>query len=126
MTTGRLVFDGECGFCTWTVQWLRRLDRRRRVELVPLQAHGAAESVGVSVVQAQESVRWQESDGTRRAGAGAANAALAAAIGTRLPLRIYSGTARLQERLYDWVSVRRGRFPGVRPYCASHPEECRK
>lgn len=31
-----VLYDGDCGFCTWTAMVLRRLDRRRRLSLVPL------------------------------------------------------------------------------------------
>jgi predicted DCC family thiol-disulfide oxidoreductase YuxK len=35
-----VLFDGDCGFCTRSARLLRRLDRGRRLDLVPLQ--GAA------------------------------------------------------------------------------------
>ena len=36
-----VLYDDDCGFCRWTVVELRSLDRRRRLEFVPLQ-HAAA------------------------------------------------------------------------------------
>ena len=32
-----VLYDGECAFCTWTVSILARLDRRRRLRLMPLR-----------------------------------------------------------------------------------------
>lgn len=32
-----LFFDGECGFCTRSVRWVYRLDRKGAVEFAPLQ-----------------------------------------------------------------------------------------
>ncbi len=55
------------------------------------------------------------------------NAALAAALGTRLPLLLYSlpGVRQVQDAAYSWVARNRGRFPGDTPYCRQQPEECR-
>jgi predicted DCC family thiol-disulfide oxidoreductase YuxK len=33
-----VLYDADCGFCNRTALVLRRLDRRRRLRLVPLQA----------------------------------------------------------------------------------------
>lgn len=33
-----MLYDGECGFCGWTVRQLRLLDLRGRFEFIPLQA----------------------------------------------------------------------------------------
>ena len=36
-----VLFDSDCGFCTRSAGLLRRLDRARRLDLVPLQAAAA-------------------------------------------------------------------------------------
>src|SRR5918911_3011531 len=92
--TGVLVFDGRCGFCTRSVGWLRRLDRRHRVELVPFQQSGAPARVGATLEQCVVAVRWQHADGSRAAAAEAINAALAVVLGTRAPLLMYRLTGR--------------------------------
>ena len=33
-----LLFDGDCGVCTWIAQWLERMDRGRRFAIKPHQA----------------------------------------------------------------------------------------
>ena len=124
MASGRLVFDGQCGFCTRCVGWLRRLDRRQRVEIVPLQAPGAPASVGVTEAECLVSLRWQGEDGVRLSGAAAVNAAVACALGSRVPVLLYRLTSRVQERGYAWVAANRYRLRGVRPFCESAPAEC--
>ena len=59
-------------------------------------------------------------------GAEALNAALSAALGTRLPLLIYRipGIRFVQNTVYRWVANHRYRFPGATPYCESHPVAC--
>jgi predicted DCC family thiol-disulfide oxidoreductase YuxK len=32
-----IVFDGECGICTWLAERARRIDRRGRFDIVPYQ-----------------------------------------------------------------------------------------
>lgn len=122
---GRLVFDGDCGFCTRSASWLARLDRRGRVEARPLQMPGAPEWVHATRSECRDKVRWLGADGRPRSGAAAINAALAAALGTRLPSTLYRVSAGPQERLYDWVAANRSRLPGTTPHCRAHPEDCR-
>ena len=122
--TGRLVFDGECGFCTRSAGWLRRLDRHGRIELQPYQRDGAPESVGVTAEQCREAVQWLGADGVRRSGADAVNAALSTALGTSLPARVYGATAGVQERVYTWVADHRSRLPGAVPHCEANPQDC--
>jgi predicted DCC family thiol-disulfide oxidoreductase YuxK len=33
----RLYYDEDCGFCRWTLGWVLRWDRRRRLEPVPIE-----------------------------------------------------------------------------------------
>lgn len=124
MSSGRLVFDGRCGFCTRSVHWLKRLDRHDRVEAVPLQSPGAPASIGTTEEQCSQAVQWLGSDGRRHSAAAAVNAALSAALGTRLPLRLYAVTRPVQDWLYDWVAANRSRLPGMAPHCTEHPDDC--
>jgi predicted DCC family thiol-disulfide oxidoreductase YuxK len=123
---GTLIFDGECGFCTRSRDVLVRLDRRHRVSTVPLQASRVPEHAGVSREELAASVYWLDDDGSRCRGAEAANAALSAALGTAVPLRVYRipGMRQVQDAVYRWVSANRHRLPGTTPWCTEHPDSC--
>jgi len=119
-----LVFDGDCGFCTRALGWLRLADRRKLIETRPYQQPGVPESLGLTREQCGRSVQWRGADGTRAEGAEAIGAALSEALGTDWPSRLYRVTSGPQEWLYEWVARNRQRLPGVTPWCARYPDEC--
>jgi predicted DCC family thiol-disulfide oxidoreductase YuxK len=124
-----LIFDGTCGFCTWTVRLVQALDRRHRVTVAPFQKPGVPEAHGLTVAQC-EGAAWAVTTTPhhrRYRGAGAVNAALSAVLGTAWPLRLYRLPAirQLQDAVYTWIARNRSRFPGVTPYCEEYPAECR-
>ncbi|GAB3460019.1 thiol-disulfide oxidoreductase DCC family protein [Actinophytocola sediminis] len=125
---GTLIFDGECGFCTRSRNLLVRLDRRGRLRTVPYQRAGVAEAAGVSRDDLARAVFWDgdPAAGGRCWGAEAINAALSAALGNSLLLRLYRlpGVRQAQDALYRWVAANRHRLPGTTPWCTSHPEVC--
>jgi predicted DCC family thiol-disulfide oxidoreductase YuxK len=123
---GVLYFDGVCGMCTRFVYSLKRVDRTGGLEIMPFQQPGTAERLGISPSRMTESGWWLDSSGQVYGGAEAVNAALSAALGTRLPLALYRvpGIRFLQERVYRWVANHRYRFPGTTPHCESHPVAC--
>ena len=106
---------------------LKALDRNRRVTAVPFQKTGVPASVGLTVDECEASAWAIASDGGRYRGAEAVNALVAAAIGTAVPLFVYSlsGIRQLQDIIYSLVASNRSRLPGDHPYCAQHPAECR-
>ena len=124
MSALTLVFDGYCGFCTRSVLWVARLDRHERVRFVPYQAPGVLDAYGLTAAEADAAAWAFPASGGRLRGAEAVNAALAAALGTRLPLAAYRlpGVRRLQDAAYAWVARNRRRFRGVTPWCVAHPE----
>lgn len=121
-----LFFDGACGMCTRSVELLDRLDRTGKLQSEPLQSPGTAQRLGISSSELLDSVRWLDSSGDVYSGAEAANAALSAAIGSRIPLRLYRlpGVGYIEEAVYRWVAANRYRFEGTTPYCQSHPSAC--
>ena len=123
---GTLFFDGACGMCTRSRNLLLRMDRTGNVQTEALQSPGTAQRLGIAPASLLESVRWLDSSGIVYSGAEAANAALSAAIGTRIPLIIYRipGIRSIEEAVYRWVAANRFRFPGTTPYCESHPSAC--
>ncbi len=112
--------------CTRSRGLLLKLNRTGELHTEPLQGAGVAARLGVPSSQLLESVRWLDSSGAVCSGAEAANAAVSAALGTRLPLMIYRlpGIRSLQEVVYRWIADHRYRFPGTTPYCESHPVAC--
>jgi predicted DCC family thiol-disulfide oxidoreductase YuxK len=124
--SGALFFDGACGMCTRSRDLLLRLNRTGDLSTEPLQGDNVAERLGIPASRLLETVRWLDSSGDVYAGAEAANAALSAAIGTKLPLFVYRipGIQFLQDAVYRWVATHRYRFPGKTPYCESHPAAC--
>ena len=71
-----LVFDGNCGFCTRSVGWVRAMDRRGRIQVRPYQEPGAPESIGTDAATCADAVQWRGPDGHRLGGAAAVNAVL--------------------------------------------------
>ena len=126
MTQGVLFFDGACGMCTRSRDFLLKLDRTGDLQTEPLQRAGTAERLGVSPEALMERIWWLDSSGQVYGGAEAANAAVSAALGTRFPLLVYRipGMRSVQEAIYRWVADHRYRFPGATPYCESHPVAC--
>jgi predicted DCC family thiol-disulfide oxidoreductase YuxK len=112
--------------CTRSRDLLLKMDRTGKLRTETLQSPGAAQRLGIAPTSLLESVRWLDSSGTVYSGAEAANAALSAAIGTRIPLVIYRipGIRFIEDVVYRWVVAHRYRFPGTTPYCESHPSAC--
>ena len=123
---GTLFFDGACGMCTRSRNALLELDRTGELRTETLQSKDAAKRLGIAQEQLMKQIWWLDSSGQVFGGAEAANAAVSAALGTRLPLRIYRvpGMRAAQEAVYRWVAEHRYRFPGTTPYCESHPVAC--
>jgi predicted DCC family thiol-disulfide oxidoreductase YuxK len=124
--TGTLYFDGVCGMCTRSRNFLVRLDRTGALDTAPSQAPGTVERLGIPAERLGESVWWLDSSGAVYGGAEAVNAALSTALGTRLPLWFYRlpVVRSVEEFAYRWVAAHRYRFPGTTPYCESHPVAC--
>lgn len=124
--SGTLFFDGGCGMCTRARNGLVKLNRTGDLHTEPYQQLGTAQRLGVPADRLPESVWWLGSGGEVFAAAEAVNAALSAALGSRLPLLVYRipGIGQLQEAVYRWVAGHRYRFPGTTPYCETHPTAC--
>ncbi|MDO4260027.1 MAG: DUF393 domain-containing protein [Actinomycetaceae bacterium] len=120
-----LVFDGHCGFCTRAAGWLRRLDRRQRVQIYPAQRPGVLERFALTENDAQKAA-WAFTGRRRTAGAAAVNLVLDAALGVKGFSSFYNlpGIHWIQDRLYQWVADHRYMLRGVTPWCEEHPEDC--
>ena len=76
---GTLFFDGNCGMCTRSRNFLLKLNRTGDLHTEPLQTPGTAERLGISDANLLDAVRWLDASGNVYAGAEAANAAVSAA-----------------------------------------------
>lgn len=110
-----VLFDGHCGFCTWSVEFARRRVHAN-VEFIPYQSVDVAE-FALSVDQCEQQVQFVGRDGAlggERAVAAVlmsgtpAWRALGTVIGTPI-VRPISGV------VYRLVARHRGRLWGIRP-----------
>ena len=124
--SGTLFFDGRCGMCTRAVYFILKLNRTGALRAEPLQGDGVSERLGIPSSRLLDNAKWLDASGDVYTGAEAMNAAVSAAVGTRLPLVIYRipGIRSLQDVIYRYVVNHRYRFPGTTPYCESHPVAC--
>jgi predicted DCC family thiol-disulfide oxidoreductase YuxK len=113
-----LLYDGDCAFCTWCADLLKRIGPN--AEIVAWQLTDLAK-LGVTEEQATEAVQWIEPDGTIRSGHEAIAATLNSAgwlwklVGRALVL---PGISWLAAKAYRLVADNRYRLPGSTPACA--------
>ena len=117
-----LVFDGDCGFCSWSADRLRRWAGGGLV-VVPWQradlgALGLTESVCASAVQ------FVGVDGHASGGAAIGRALLRCRQPWRSAGSVLSRPwlAPAVERCYAAVAANRHRLPGGTPACALHDD----
>ena len=115
-----MLFDADCGFCTWSVAQLRGMDRARRLEYVPLQhAPEHPERPELAQLAAQrdlsEVIHVVGPSGGVRAGGGAMLEILDALPGGWLlrPWALLPGVERLVDVGYRAVARRRGHFSRI-------------
>ncbi|MEU6474452.1 DUF393 domain-containing protein [Streptomyces massasporeus] len=114
-----LIFDGDCGFCTMSVDVARRLVRPR-CETVAWQ-HADLVSLGVTEERARHEALWVTPTGRVYGGAQAVAKALLSAggvwsvVGAALTLPPVRWVAH---GVYRLVADNRGRLPGGTAACA--------
>ncbi len=122
----RLVFDGDCAFCTSVSGWLEgRLRRRYGInpELVPWQRTDL-EALGTTAARAKREVLWVDSYGTISGGAQAFAEWLKfrggafAAVGGLMSTPAVRPLATL---VYKFIAANRSHLPGGTPACALPP-----
>jgi predicted DCC family thiol-disulfide oxidoreductase YuxK len=109
-----------------SVRLLNALDRNRRVRAVPFQKSSVLASVGLTIEECKATAWAIAPDGGRYRGAEAVNVVVATALGSAVPLLLYSlpGIRQLQNFIYYLVASNRSLLPGDQPYCTQHPAEC--
>lgn len=112
-----IVFDGDCGFCTSSVQVLERIGPE--AEIVPWQLADLA-GLGLTEERAADALQCVQVDGTVRSGHEAVAAALESAgwiwriVGRALTL---PGISWIAAKVYRLVAANRHRLPGGTPAC---------
>jgi predicted DCC family thiol-disulfide oxidoreductase YuxK len=71
-----LVYDGECGFCTRLAGWVRRRDKKGRVDVRSNQEDGLVETVGLTREEVDRASWAVEPGGRRFEGAAGINRVL--------------------------------------------------
>jgi predicted DCC family thiol-disulfide oxidoreductase YuxK len=118
-----LIFDGDCGFCTSSVNFARRYVPIRAV-VTPWQRADLA-SLGVDREQAEAAVLLVGPSGDVLAGPDAIAALLRDAGGWWRPVGTVMGTRPLRRvawPVYRWIARNRHRLPGGTPACAIRPD----
>lgn len=123
-----LIFDGDCGFCTWAANFSRRR-LPPDVRVVPWQLVDPPSSVGLTPDTISEAVWWIDAQGRPHRGH-RAMAECARAFGgawsvlgslARTPPFVWLGA-----RLYEVLARNRSRLPGSTPACQVPPAENRR
>jgi len=110
-----VYYDGDCGFCIWTVALLLRLDRARRMTPAAIQDRIDTDLAGIPAERVLTSFHAR-SAGAPPVSAGAALTLLLSTIGPLRPLgRLSAMAPRFTERAYFWVADRRGQWARLIP-----------
>jgi predicted DCC family thiol-disulfide oxidoreductase YuxK len=120
MVQPTLVFDGDCGFCTASVEWLKRWCRPA-VRFVPWQRLDLA-AHGLTEAQVAAAVQWlPQSDARIRPGAAAVARVLLRSRWPWRPIGVLMLTPPISwgaAAVYRLISANRYRLPGSTPACA--------
>ncbi len=116
-----LVFDGDCGFCTFSAEWVARgwPPGPRAVAWQHLGADGL-KAVGLTPAQAQEAVWWVDGMGHLFKGHRAVGKSLTAGRGPKRAVGIMISLAPLSwvaAAVYPLIVRYRYRLPGGTPAC---------
>ena len=117
-----VVFDGDCGFCTRSIEWGRRRIRRMPTA-VPYQRADLA-TLGLDEEACRTAVQFVAADGRVTAGERAVASLLLSAglpwspLGWLLAL---PGIRAVAGVVYRWVARNRHRLPGASDACRLPP-----
>ena len=114
-----MIFDGDCGFCTASVNVIRRWIRPD-ADIEPWQRTDLAQ-FGLTEQECTVAVQFVDPQGSVTSGSRAVMAALRTAP---LPWPVLGaigdapGIAWVADRTYRWIAANRFRLPGSTPACA--------
>jgi predicted DCC family thiol-disulfide oxidoreductase YuxK len=110
-----VLYDGDCGFCRRSVDWVLRRDRDRRLTATPIQS--TTGDFLLSDLTPEERVREVHvinDDGRRSSGGAAVKDVLDALPSTRALARVVSVSPRMTQLGYRFVASNRGVFGRLR------------
>ena len=110
-----VLFDGRCGFCTWSVHFAQRVIGSN-ARFVPFQSVDVS-AYGLTVQECAEAVQFVDSSGIQSAERAVA-AIMRSGSGAWRPIGRFVGSAPVRPLagvVYRLVARHRGRLWGVRP-----------
>lgn len=113
-----LIYDGDCGFCVYSVRYWQKLTGNQ-VEYKPYQ-EAAASFPQISVAEFQRAVQYVGTDGRIASAAEASFLTLSHAPGNSLRLTLYRrlpGFAFISEKSYQLISTHRSFFYVLSKLC---------
>jgi predicted DCC family thiol-disulfide oxidoreductase YuxK len=120
-----LIFDGECGFCTWAARWVeRRLPRGTGI--MPYQRVPDPSAYGLTGEEIAGAAYWIDARGRPHRGHLAAAETFRAIGGAWATIGSLIGEppiSWLAAGFYEVVSRNRHRLPGSVPACRQNGEE---
>ena len=128
MESAVVLYDRDCGLCTWSAERLRAWDgRRERLRFVPLQSPEADELLS-EMDHVRRSASWHVVAGGEVRSAGAAAAPVLRLLPGGRPLAwLAERLPRTTELVYRWVTARREQLGAMlgREACAVDPSRPR-
>jgi predicted DCC family thiol-disulfide oxidoreductase YuxK len=107
--THRILYDADCRFCRWSLSWVLRWDRGRRLEPVSLQDERALALLG-EMPEAERMASWHlvGPDGSIASAGAAAPGLLRLLPGGGALAALADRAPGAVERAYAWVVANRG------------------
>ena len=121
-THAYMLFDGDCGICSWSSEVVTKMDRRRRFVVAPYQSFPEAELLkfGITYAQCERKVQVISRRGKVYQGAFGVNYFLwqywpwallvlliyAITVLLLAELLIYAWVARNRQRLSEWFGLK--------------------
>jgi predicted DCC family thiol-disulfide oxidoreductase YuxK len=104
-----IVYDGDCRFCRWSLGWVLRWDRRRRLRPLALDTREAS-GLLAEIEPERRAASWHliDPDGRVRSAGAAAPDLLGLLPAGRPFAALLARIPRLTEHAYRWVAVHRG------------------
>lgn len=114
-----VLYDADCGFCTWLLSALLRWDRAARLQPIALQ-RSEADDLLQALTPAERMASWHliSPRGERRSGGAAVPPLLRVLPAGRIPAAGFARFPRLTGRGYRWVAEHRSQLSRLVPSSA--------